>query len=306
MSQNTISLPTTGTISGLDEQHYINNALATLNSKWSGASAPATPTPVVGQSWLDTSTTPNTLRIYDGAQWLAVATIDATNHVLLPTPSLVTGLAANTTLTAADAGKTFTSGAVGVTATLPALASVPDGAEFGFQAQNVTFTIAADGSEKIYGPNNWGVSSIALTNVGDELRLKKQASTGWIVINRTYLLASTADAQAGTNGSIAMTPYAFAGAALGSPGQSWHDVTGSRALGTVYTNSTGRPIVVEVGVYNTTGGELEIINGGVTRGYAGGAAGIRDIVTTVVRAGDTYEFAVVSGAFSMTSWAELS
>lgn len=219
--------------------------------------------------------------------------------------SVVTNLTTNTTLTTAQAGGTFAPGATNITATLPALSAVPDGAEYGFQVQNPTFTIAASGTDKIYAPNNWGVASVALTQQGDALRLKKQGTTGWLAVDRAYNLASAADAQAGTNGAIALTPYAMAGAILGSPNQSWQDVTGSRALSTTYTNSTGRPIMVMVGVDNTSGGEVEVKVGAVTVGYAGGAAGIRDIVSFIVMPGQGYAVTVNAGAFSLTGWAEL-
>lgn len=82
MSQNQIVLPTTGTVSGLTMTQDTNAALDTLNTKWSGSSAPSSPEQY--QDWLDTSTSPPTLRIYDGSQWVAVAQIDTTNHKIVP------------------------------------------------------------------------------------------------------------------------------------------------------------------------------------------------------------------------------
>lgn len=83
MSQNPIVLPTTGTVSGLQLVQDVNAALDTLNSKWSSSSPPSSPEQY--QDWLDTSTSPPTLRIYDGVQWVAVGQIDTTNHVFVPT-----------------------------------------------------------------------------------------------------------------------------------------------------------------------------------------------------------------------------
>lgn len=78
MSQNPIVLPTTGTFSGLQEQDYINNALDTLNTKWSGAGAPSSPE--VGQYWLNTNVSPYQLNMWDGSQWVIVGYLNTTAH----------------------------------------------------------------------------------------------------------------------------------------------------------------------------------------------------------------------------------
>jgi hypothetical protein len=89
MSQNPIVLPTTGTVSGLQLVQDANAALDTLNTKWAGSSPPSSPEPY--QDWLDTSTSPPTLRIYDGAEWVAVAQIDTTNHQVILLGNAVSG-----------------------------------------------------------------------------------------------------------------------------------------------------------------------------------------------------------------------
>ncbi|MGM5025723.1 hypothetical protein AB8B02_05815 [Tardiphaga sp. 862_B3_N4_1] len=86
-AQGSGCLPTTGTVSGLSMTQFINQALQALISGNSGASAPATDctaVPIKGQTWLDTSVTPNVERRYDGNSWVAVGAIDATNHVWSP------------------------------------------------------------------------------------------------------------------------------------------------------------------------------------------------------------------------------
>lgn len=63
-------------------------------------------------------------------------------------------------------------------------------------------------------------------------------------------LATTAEAATGTDTARAVTPAggaaAIAALGLGGSGQSWQDVTASRALATTYTNSTGAPIMVSL------------------------------------------------------------
>lgn len=86
-------------------------------------------------------------------------------------------------------------------------------------------------------------------------------------------------------------------------GQSYSDVTSSRALGTTYTNSTGKPISVMVFV--------SISNGSAISGYCNGLnvvtssqfAGGGTFITWIVPAGSTYS---ASGAYSsLAQWTEL-
>ena len=75
--------PTTGTLSGLQYTINNNNAFSALASSNSGATAPAndqSAAAVKGQFWLNTSTTPNPLEYYDGANWTIVGWLDPTNH----------------------------------------------------------------------------------------------------------------------------------------------------------------------------------------------------------------------------------
>lgn len=60
----------------------LNNALAALASLSSGASAPATPTQY--QLWLDTAASPLVLKVYDGADWIALHSINASSNTAVP------------------------------------------------------------------------------------------------------------------------------------------------------------------------------------------------------------------------------
>lgn len=87
MSQGSTVIPTTGTQSGLAIAQDMNAALNAVLTQSSGSSAPTNGslgTPDKGQSWLDTSVTPNALRMWDGANWIVQGYIDATNHVWDP------------------------------------------------------------------------------------------------------------------------------------------------------------------------------------------------------------------------------
>lgn len=84
-SQNSLSNPTTGTLSGLTMVQGFNNAIDSVNTCNSGGSAPTNQlsgSPSKGNCWLNTST--GAVSYYDGTNWLPIGYIDATNHVFTP------------------------------------------------------------------------------------------------------------------------------------------------------------------------------------------------------------------------------
>jgi len=85
--QSGLCFPTTGTLSGLTLVTDLNAALQALVTSNSGSSAPANPcgsAPLTGQLWLDGSTSPAHVRMYDGANWLDQGALDASNHLWEP------------------------------------------------------------------------------------------------------------------------------------------------------------------------------------------------------------------------------
>lgn len=86
-------------------------------------------------------------------------------------------------------------------------------------------------------------------------------------------------------------------AALGV-GQTWQDVKASRAANTNYTNTTGRPIQVNITTADANARSLTV--GGVVASYTNSTYGGNYFVTAIVPPGSTYSY---SGTFS--NWAEL-
>ena len=85
-------------------------------------------------------------------------------------------------------------------------------------------------------------------------------------------------------------------------GQTWKDLTASRVLGTTYTNTTGKPIVVCVrGYLSAGGGQTGKINGETVQSFSGYSSGLTSTVTLIVPPGGTYS---VSG--SKEAWWELN
>lgn len=79
-AQGSCVMPTVGTVSGLTLVQDINTCFTAILTANSGGTAPANGAggvPQTGQMWLDTSTTPNGLKIYDGTVWQVVGYLDA-------------------------------------------------------------------------------------------------------------------------------------------------------------------------------------------------------------------------------------
>ena len=85
-------------------------------------------------------------------------------------------------------------------------------------------------------------------------------------------------------------------------GQSWQNVTSSRAINTVYTNSTGKPIIINIAWSYSSGGDnyAKFLVDGVSVATGVQIAGAG--VSVVVPNGSTYSFSSSGWAFS--SWKE--
>lgn len=66
---------------------YLNPALRAIASCHNGSSAPAngpSSTPLAYQCWVDTTANPSLYKIYDGASWITLGSINTSTHVWLP------------------------------------------------------------------------------------------------------------------------------------------------------------------------------------------------------------------------------
>ena len=153
-------------------------------------------------------------------------------------------------------------------------------------------------------PSGTGVFTISspATSTDRTLTLPDEAGT--------VLTSASSLASANLTGALP----AISGAALTSlpllgVGQSWTNVTGSRVTGTYYTNSTGKPIMVSVG--------LDIVAGAATVNWfyvdAVIVAHLQNVsseaITTtsfIVPNGSTYKHQYQSVAPTIHNWSELS
>lgn len=80
---------------------------------------------------------------------------------------------------------------------------------------------------------------------------------GAVVLNNTLTSTSTAQALTAAQGKV-LNDQAF------GVGQTWQNLTSSRASGVTYTNSTGKPIHIFIAVRDGVDGGLRLVIGGVT------------------------------------------
>ncbi len=95
--------------------------------------------------------------------------------------------------------------------------------------------------------------------------------------------------------------------------QTWQNVTASRASGTTYTNTSGRPIEIIVrasGTSTVNAGSLNVIVSGLTLGVctlseSNGTQwnGLTQTISVIVPNGATYSCTVTNG--TINQWAEL-
>lgn len=116
-------------------------------------------------------------------------------------------------------------------------------------------------------------------------------------------------ATAGTWATAPSTIQGIGGQALAAMssfgyGQTWQDVKASRAHGTTYTNTTGRPIYVYV--YNSiaTNGTFTITVNGISWGGYYFASGNCGTPTFIVPAGGTYSVSTTA-SLTVANWMEL-
>jgi hypothetical protein len=122
-----------------------------------------------------------------------------------------------------------------------------------------------------------------------------------------------APAVAGTN--TATLPVATGELSmLGTSGQTWQNVAGSRAVGTTYTNTTGKPILVQVTSNSSVGNNIArlTIDGIIVSAfkdndyYTASAATPHNVTNSgIVPPSSTYSITNSNSGTTIVYWAEL-
>lgn len=119
------------------------------------------------------------------------------------------------------------------------------------------------------------------------------------------LKASLAEVQAGTDDAKAVTPQTLR-SELGA--QAMMDVVASRSLGVTYTNTTGKPIFVNVsGIASDGSTYLQAVVASFTLygGQVTNLASQRAAISFIVPSGATYSVSINAGSVSSLSWKEI-
>jgi hypothetical protein len=89
-------------------------------------------------------------------------------------------------------------------------------------------------------------------------------------------------------------------------GQTWQNVAGSRAFATTYTNSTGKPIMVNIALTMAASSVTTLTVGGIVVGRLNtNAPGTSASFSAAVPTGTTYILTNTVGANTISEWAEL-
>ena len=176
--------------------------------------------------------------------------------------------------------------------------------------------------------NITGIAAIQNGGTGASTAPAALVNLGAAAVNHTHNYAplvspaftgtptTTTPASNSNDTSIASTAFvqSVVGLAAIGVGQTWQAVTTARVLGTTYTNTTAKPIIVSVtgyGADNTQRCELALAVGTVvvatisTTEIDGTYYGFHNNMTTVVPAGATYKVYSTAGTNTISTWAEL-
>lgn len=91
-------------------------------------------------------------------------------------------------------------------------------------------------------------------------------------------------------------------------GQTWQDVTGIRAQNTTYSNTTGRPILVNISATVINTASWRLVVGGVvvgTQNGTGASSNAPHFISAVVPPGASYSMNYTVGSGTVAAWSEL-
>lgn len=269
--------------------------------------------------------------VYDGTHWVIVDPLPASGRQIQPVTASVASNALTCTLASTSLdfrSATLGSGTV-VTRNVPSAISVvvPSTATLGtvsaVQSRIALLAIDNAGTVELAVVNIAGGNDLSETGLVSTTAISAGATAANVVYstsartNVAYRVVGYVESTQATAGTWATAPSTIQGqggqalAAMSSLGygQTWQNVTGSRALATTYYNTTGRPISIAVnangsasldvlGNTTITVSGLNIVTSSTTnRGTIPNAG-----CTAIVPAGATYS---ASGTGALTSWAEL-
>lgn len=168
---------------------------------------------------------------------------------------------------------------------------------------NITGTTAITGFTVAAGQTYFVRFNAALTLTNNASIVTQSGANITTAAGDTCILRATA-----ANVVEVLTYTPFLNQSVGY-GQTWQDVTGSRVLGTTYTNSTGKPIAVHASfICPNNSSAVKLLVNGVQAGLCQGAVSASvsyGVGTGIVTNGATYSITIIGGTPSIQAWSEL-
>jgi len=288
------------TYSGGTKAFAINNAGAIYAGTWNGST--------IGTAYGGTGLT----ALGAGVQTaLGNAVSGSGNFALTTSPTLVTPI-----LGTPQSGN-FSTG----TFTWPTFNQNTTG-QAGSVANSVTFNNGGAGAASGTTFNGSAAQTISYNTIGAPSTTGTNASGTWAIsisgnagtasvagaVNGFLATGVTATTAAtGTNSTVVATTAYAINQDIGGPSQSWTNVTSSRAPNALYTNSTGRPILVIVSATAAaSSGQCYFQVNSVTVAYSSVSSASTNIpISVIVPAGATYYFGYVNVTGTINIWFEL-
>lgn len=252
--------PTTGTVSGLQLTTNYNNAFSAIQSCNSGATAPTndqTGAPVVGQCWLNTSTTPNTVEMYSGSGgWVTVGWLDTATPQWIANDAGGTGTIASNTTTDLGTVKNSVLSISGTTTITGLGTTALPGATYYVNFTGI-LTLTHDATKLILPNGGLNITTAA----GDSMVATALGSGNWRVVAYQSASGAALSANANITASIAFTGVISPTALTSGNNNDW--------------NPTGLSTAETIRVTGDSGG------GSVVTGLAGGATGRQVVLHNV-------------------------
>lgn len=167
-----------------------------------------------------------------------------------------------------------------------------------------TIATQAASSVSITGGSITGITDLAVADGGTGS--STLTANAVLLGNGTSALQTVAPSTSGNVLTSNGTTWTSSALGVIGVGQSWQDVSGSRAQNTTYTNSTGKPILVSVNAVKTTSDTARLyVNGVLVAAMGGGlysALNWYGQLSAIIPNGSSY---YVTNANAIINWAEL-